>query len=356
MAPVTRSHDDFAAICTEKLPVQTLRDLFRYTKSSVTLVASQDFSVLLTDKAEDLSKLDSVEEFTDTSLGNYEDVERFLKLATQTTGIKTTGFVFLDRGTANDGTTCCITIDGRQDKNAASGWIGFRCDFASIVPALEALERGVSVVELRNQSAMAGGVWREDRVRVQLERTSPLDTSKFPRHDDWKPVFVDGPDLQYTVFRTAKISNQTLNKFLERAYDHEWSSAIDPRVAFITKLTPPFTDGLADPPLASAPGFAEDLCGAKPSDCDAIVRSCFMDNTLSPKLDRHRFIIMDEFTETDETVIMALNFERNGQLILVRSDFENGFLTLMAPGQTGSSMDSFADEASISPLGVWRAK
>ncbi|KAI1848698.1 hypothetical protein JX265_005675 [Neoarthrinium moseri] len=346
----SRSHDAM----TDLLQF-TLRAMLSCTKDAVAVVGRQDFSVLLTDSMDDLSKLDSVEDFTESTLRGFAGIAWLMKMAAQTTGIKTTAFVFLDQATADDETTCRIAIDARQDEDSM-GWLSFRCEFPSIVPAVEAIERGYAATELRNQSAMAGGVWRDDRVKAQLARASSLKLSSFPCHKDWRPVFVDGADLQYTVFRTAKISTDVLNKFLKQAYDHDWSSDIDPRVAFITKLSPPFTDGLADPPLTVAPDLPESFNGAKPCECDAVVRSCFMDESLSPKLDRHRFIIMDEFTEAEETVIMALNFERNGQLILVRSDFKDAFLTLMAPGTTGAGMEIFADSASRSPLGVLRSK
>ncbi|KAK9790465.1 hypothetical protein SCARD494_08414 [Seiridium cardinale] len=96
-------------------------------------------------------------------------------------------------------------------------------------------------------------------------------------HKDWKPTFTDDLSLHFAVFRTAEVSikAQTPNNFIEQAYDQQWRPMVDPRVAFITKFEAPFTDGLAEAPLASSSEPPETLYGAKPSECDAVVRSRF---------------------------------------------------------------------------------
>lgn len=91
-----------------------------------------------------------------------------------------------------------------------------------------------------------------------------------------------------------------MNEFLKQAYDHRYGPPVDPRVVFITRLTSPYTDELASPYLMSTPELPEVLLDAKPADCDAIVRSCFPDRTLEPKLCYNRFIIMDEHTEKEK--------------------------------------------------------
>lgn len=146
---------------------------------------------------------------------------------------------------------------------------------------------------------------------------------------------------------------QTLNEFLEQAYSQRFGPTVDPRVAFITELTSPYTEGLASPPLTSTPKLPESLLGAKPADCDAIVRSCFPDTTLDPKLNHNRFIIMDEHTEEEKTVIMALNSENDGELLLVRTKFEAAVLCLYAPGNTGLFMEEMADDGAKMEKGLY---
>jgi hypothetical protein len=150
------------------------------------------------------------------------------------------------------------------------------------------------------------------------------------------------------------VRNQTLNKFVERAYRKEPGDRSDHRIAFVSKLSHPFTDGLAKCPLVSSPTLPEALLGAKPSDYDAIVRSCFMDESLNPRLDRYGFIILDEFTETDETVLVAMNYANDGQLILLRTNFETSTICLVTTVNTGLSVEEQAEAATQVPLGVWR--
>lgn len=322
----------------------------------VALVAQGDFSVLLTGNADDFSKLGSIQVLSEYALYNYNDVTRLVHTAAQATGIKNTAFIFLDSATADDGVSCCIAIDAREDDESAP-LLGFRCEFGSIEPALKAIEQGVPMKELRDQSFMAGGLWRKDVVEHLLARCSPLNMSEFfPVHKDWRPILTDDVSLHFPVFRTAEVSIKTLNDFLEQAYDHEWGPLADPRVAFITKLDAPLTDGLAESSLTSAPEPLETLYGAKPRECDAIVRCRFWDDRLDPKLDRHRFIIMDEFTETDRSVIVAVNFENDGRLIISRTDFRLAVLTLMALGTTGLSAEDMAESATRSGLGIQRWK
>ncbi|KAK6072573.1 hypothetical protein SCUP234_09123 [Seiridium cupressi] len=293
-------------------------------------------------------RLGSVQVLSECACWNYNDLTRRMHTAAQAPGIKIAAFIILDGATTDDGVSCLIAIDGRRDELASL--FGFRCEFGSI-------EQGVPIRELRDQSVMAGGLWRKDAVESRLMRSSPLNTLDFPIHKDWKPTFNDDPSLHYAVFRTAEVSTKTLNSFVEQAYDQQWGPLADPRVAFITKLEAPFTDGLAEAPLASSPEPLETLYGAKPSECDAVVRSRFWDDSLDPKLDRRRFIIIDEFTETEGSVIIAVNFEDEGRLIISRTDFKLAVLSLMAPGTTGLSAEEVAaDTATSSGFGVKRWK
>ncbi|KAI1775876.1 hypothetical protein F4818DRAFT_415240 [Hypoxylon cercidicola] len=146
---------------------------------------------------------------------------------------------------------------------------------------------------------------------------------------------------------------QTLNEFLEQAYDQRFGPLVDPRVAFITSLTSPYIEGLASPPLSSTPKLPEPLLDANPVDCDAIVRSCFPDSTLEPKLNHNRYIIMDEYTEKEKTVIIALNSENDGQLLLVRTNFKGAVLGLLAPGNTGLFMEEMADDGAKMEKGLY---
>lgn len=170
------------------------------------LVAQGDLSVLLTGDGDDFSKLGSIQVLSEYEFYNYEDVTRLVHTATQATGIKKTAFIFLDSATADDGVSCCIAIDAREDDESAP-LLGFRCEFGSIEPALKAIEQGVPMKELRDQSVMAGGLWRKDVVEHLLARGSPLNMSDcFPAHKDWRPTFIDDVSLHFSVFRTAKVS------------------------------------------------------------------------------------------------------------------------------------------------------
>jgi hypothetical protein len=163
---------------------------------------------MITDANDESLSFDSIEEFDEYMPFNNASVTQFVKTASQNASIKTTAFVLLDLATMADNTTCYIAIDCRHDEYMGAGWLGFRCEFPSIVPALEALGKGQSVRELRNQAAMAGGTWRKNIVAEQLARASPINPSDFPCHKDWKPVYDYSRSFNQAVFRNVEISRE----------------------------------------------------------------------------------------------------------------------------------------------------
>ncbi|XXG95246.1 kinesin-like protein [Hypoxylon texense] len=358
MTPTTRLRakeaEKVAAICLKDISPETIKSFFGSVHDQVALVARRDLSKLVTENAHDASlQPGSIETFDEPPPKSDQIILAFMDVISRKDGISKVAFICLDAVTAKDGATCFIATDSRGDKFADGlGYLGFRCVFASVPSALDALDSGMSVRELRNESVMAGGIWAKEVMDAQRARASHIDLTQFPPHEAWDDVDM-GPPSHFSVFRTAHISTATLNEFLEQAYSQRFGEDVDPRVAFITGLTTPYTEGLASPPLASTPKLPEQLLGAKPADCDAIVRSCFPDTTLNPKLNHNRFIIMDEHTEKEKTVIMALNSENDGQLLLVRSKFEGAVLCLYAPGNTGLFMEEMADEGAKMEKGLY---
>ena len=102
--------------------------------------------------------------------------------------------------------------------------------------------------------------------------------------------------------------------------------------------------------MKTVPTQPDALLGALPSDCDAIVRSCFP--AQDPELHYNQFIIADELTEKEKTVIIAENDENEGGLILIRCNFKAAVISFKGAENTSLTMDLIADSAAKRSSGI----
>lgn len=148
-------------------------------------------------------------------------------------GVSSKAFLILDRQTVKDGKTCQVaTHDDYRDDDDNKDRVVFRCDLSSAVVALDALERGGlyeneddeahdddddyrhnMARSLRNEAAIAGGVWsRQASSECQRDdRTVPrIKLDEYPPASDWDcssgRTAIDDPRPYVPVFRTANIS------------------------------------------------------------------------------------------------------------------------------------------------------
>lgn len=154
---------------------------------------------------------------------------------------------------------------------------------------------------------------------------------------------------------------KTLHCFTQEAY--QALPEIDPgtapyTMAFVTSLEHPFHEGPArkeqqQPAAAAVPALPSLLLGATPEECDILTRHLFAPQDRS-ELNYNRFIIMDDLTEETKTVLLASNCEVGGKLLLLRSDFTNALMLVLAPENTILTMDLTASEIAKKGDGVCR--
>lgn len=121
-------------------------------------------------------------------------------------------------------------------------------------------------------------------------------------------------------------------------------------MAFVTSISEaPFHSGKADTHLDSAPEVPSVLFGASAVECDAIVRSRFPGGS---EMNYNLFIVLDEFTEKEKTVLVAANNELDSQLLLGRTDFKSALTVLVAPSDTGLTVDSQINSAVTERSGI----
>ena len=70
------------------------------------------------------------------------------------------------------------------------------------------------------------------------------------------------------------------------------------------------------------------------------------------ELNYNRFIVLDELSEKDKTVIVAANNELDGHLLLSRCDFKGALISLLAPEETSLTMDAMCHEAVTEGPGI----
>ncbi|KAH9908392.1 hypothetical protein F4778DRAFT_717079 [Xylariomycetidae sp. FL2044] len=370
MAPTTRtqarkaSPTKYLAICKVHLDHETLLTLLKQSGDRTVLAAKQDLSETIPyGKLEEGTAIEAFDmqmpEWTRTIPRIFDQISEKPEFASQI-------LVILDETTAEDQTSCQVAVDAREDEFGLFPTVNFRCDFASLASAIDALtsrasEQGnnmcIAARELRNEAALSSsGVWSErEIIDKKTSRKPQIDISRYPRHANWStgrvPADNESSRPYFPVFRTADIDAQVLDEFVQAAYKQDWGppEVPDPRVAFITSLEPPYFQGPAEPGTVrkSAPELPREFLSLGPGDCDAIARSRFPTDDDSgnssssprPELNYQRFIVMDEFTATRKTVIIAMNSELGGRLLLGRCDFAGAVICLVAPGATGLSMD-----------------
>ncbi|KHN98500.1 uncharacterized protein MAM_03624 [Metarhizium album ARSEF 1941] len=349
----------FPIVCTADIEAEILRDLLSGDK--LVLVAKRDLWELITNRDDD--RLESfISPFTEDIPDAHDCLCEFMDaVKSRDYGhISHKSFVILDDTTDDDGTTCQIAVDGREEEESNDIHIAFRCELASAADALAAIQASSEnqltkvVRDLRNEATMIGGVWSKQRADEFRSRPSHIDTGDYPPHQDWgTDGDAEGRDTDppcIPIFQTAK----TLNQFLEETYDQDWGDeeTATPHMAFVTSLREaPFHSGKAGNFQESAPQVPPALLGASAVECDAIVRSLFPGE---PETNCNLFIALDEFTETEKTVIVASNRELDGQLLLGRADFRSALAVLVAPADTRLTVDSQINRAVAEGPGVIR--
>lgn len=124
-------------------------------------------------------------------------------------------------------------------------------------------------------------------------------------------------------------------------------------MAFVTSIDKaPFHSGKAEKQLDSVPHVPSVLIGASAIECDAIVRSRFPVNGDDSEMNYNLFVVLDELTEKDKTVLVAANNELDGQLLLGRTDFKSALTVLVAPSDTSLTVDGQINSATTEGSGI----
>jgi hypothetical protein len=112
-----------------------------------------------------------------------------------------------------------------------------------------------------------------------------------------------------------------------------------------------FASGPADPPLEALPALPKELLHASPEACMAFARSHFPADT--GLLEWDKFMIVDELTETQKTVMIGANDGYRG-LVLQRHPFDFSLRVFTWIENTARTIDEEADRASRTDSGVNR--
>lgn len=184
------------------------------------LVANKpDLSELLTGNDRPIDGIKSP--FTANMPSGPQPMYDFMVTAKGKEGISSKAFVILDEQTAKDGKTCQVTThDDDSDEDNYQDRVVFRCDLSSAIAALEALERGLgeknddyrhsTARTLRNEAAIAGGVWIREASDSQQARVSRISLNEYPRSSHWndssRSRIAEDPRPYVPVFRTANVS------------------------------------------------------------------------------------------------------------------------------------------------------
>lgn len=193
----------------------------------VLVVNKPDLSEILTGNDRPIDGVDSP--FTASMPGGLQPMYDFMAAAKGKEGISSKAFVILDRQTANDGKTCQVTThDDDSDEDDYQDRVVFRCDLSSAFAALEALDRGLgeenddyrhnTARSLRNEAAIAGGVWSREASDSQRARVSRISLNEYPRSSDWNDSSrrrdAEDPRPYVPVFRTADVSLEVCEPLL----------------------------------------------------------------------------------------------------------------------------------------------
>lgn len=194
------------------------------------LVANKpDLSELLTGNDRPINGVNTP--FTTKMPDGLQPMYDFMAAAKRKEGISSKAFIILDRQTANDGTTCQVTThDDDSDEDNYQDRVVFRCDLSSACAALEALHRGLgeenddyrhnTARSLRNEAAIAGGIWSREVSDSQRARVSRISLNEYPRSSDWddssgcRDAWDPLARPYVPVFRTADISLEVCKPLL----------------------------------------------------------------------------------------------------------------------------------------------
>lgn len=184
------------------------------------LVANKpDLSELLTGKDRPIDAVNSP--FTANMPDGLQPMYDFMAAAKRKEGISSKTFVILDQQTANDGKTCQVTThDDNSDEDNYQDRVVFRCDLSSAFAALEVLYRGLgeenddcrhnTARSMRNEAAIAGGVWRRKASDSQQAWVSRISLNDYPQsshsNDSSRSRIAEDPRPFVPVFRTADVS------------------------------------------------------------------------------------------------------------------------------------------------------
>lgn len=149
----------------------------------------------------------------------------FMAAARIKKGISAKVFIVLDAQTAKDGKTCQVTThDDDSDEDSYEYRVPFRCELTSALAAAQALEAApdqyghTTARALRNEAALAGGVWTQEASDSQhsqtRERAARISVAQYPQSKDWDEfsgtVESEDPRPYVPIFRTAETSQEVL--------------------------------------------------------------------------------------------------------------------------------------------------
>lgn len=283
-------------------------------------------------------------------------IKKFLKDISRRSDLGGRAFIELDDTAVSEG-VCLISADATGDEFAENPALSFRCGFDSAFAALSALQSGVKEPrQHRNDAVRCGGIWEADVLQNLDSRRSGIDVASLPQAPEEEPDR-KGKWPHFPVFRTADISTETLNKFITEVYDYEHDDDENPCVAFVTRHDKKsFTQEGAckvGTVLDQAPRLSEALKHATPEECRQLIRRRMYAQW---EMDTDYFIIMDHITETQKTVIVASQSEiqNEGELNLIRCEFREVMVILMAVYATGLCFEAMADSAAQERDGISR--
>lgn len=186
------------------------------------LVAKPDLTQLLT---QDDRPIDGVHTafttpFTEMLPDGIEPMRIFMAASKVKEGISSKVFIVLDEQTAKDGKTCQVTThDDDSDEDNYEFRVPFRIELTSALAAAQALEAApdqyghTTARALRNEAAIAGGVWTQEATERQYsqarERAAHISVAQHPQSKDWDEfsgtVESEDPRPYAPIFRTAEI-------------------------------------------------------------------------------------------------------------------------------------------------------
>lgn len=323
--------------------------------SSVGLFNRRDLATILEIDSPD-SWFDDIQSFAEEELHEVTVTEKFLREISQHPSVEGRAFVELDDAaiasfnSISATRTCLVSVDASSDEFADGPTLSFRCAVSSALEALSLLQSTeTSLRQLRNQAVQCGGIWSKHMIDQLASTPSSLDIDSLANAPE-EPPERKGTWQYFPLFRTASIPLGTINEFLAKVYAYnDDPEEENPILALLTRLErKSFTQGgITNPrgkPLSSLPSLPDSLLDATPGECSALVKQKLYGQR---DLDLDFFILMDQFTISQETVVIGnhSDSENDGALVLVRCRFEDALQLILAAFETGLTFETMADEA-----------